>query len=431
MATNPEVKKPQAEQDGWQDYEGGWEDQPTTAKPAPSPTQSPSEQPGLLDRTIPLSSYGNATMYGLQNIGRGLRQFGQAAWEMGKPPQDKAEAASLLLGPIGPATVRTMRGLGQTVKEAADVPAAIRDINQGPDPAGAYADVAARTAGEGAGQAVGALATEGVVRAPYGRIARTTGKVAGDLPVMKTFGKIPEFWEATSPEGQTMAVTREAVKQRNAAWIPMRVPRSAASTSSAIGSMERAVAPEVTVIPEPRATFPGETPNYMASVPREELSPLAMTRKPGAGTQMQQLGKPVIYTPAEAGFPGPRTTTLFGPEGEPIRPVSGGSEPMPQIGESVPETPLGRIPRTRMERLQNPTAPPAAEYDWRMAEKPAQDIGERVRSEKPSLPRERRARVRTPEEDADTAAWKAARDAGDEAGMQKIEEKFARRGRGL
>ena len=55
--------------------------------------------------------------------------------------------------------------------------------------------------------------------------------------------------------------------------------------------------PEVNVVPEPRGEFAGENPNYMASVPRDELNRLAVAAKPGAGTQLQQLGKPIIYIP--------------------------------------------------------------------------------------------------------------------------------------
>ncbi len=62
----------------------------------------------------------------------------------------------------------------------------------------------------------------------------------------------------------------------------------------------------VSLIPEPRELFPGEDPNYMASVPRGKLGKMAVSRKPGAGAQMQQLGQPIIYIPDEADYPGPR-----------------------------------------------------------------------------------------------------------------------------
>jgi hypothetical protein len=61
--------------------------------------------------------------------------------------------------------------------------------------------------------------------------------------------------------------------------------------------------PSPTFIPEPRPEFAGEVPNYMGSVPREELEDLALRRKPGAGKQMQQLGKPIIYIPTGSDLP--------------------------------------------------------------------------------------------------------------------------------
>jgi hypothetical protein len=64
--------------------------------------------------------------------------------------------------------------------------------------------------------------------------------------------------------------------------------------------------PEVNVLPEPRAPFKGENPNYMGSVPRNELNKMAVGRKPGAGRQLQQLGQPIVYIPAEADVPPPR-----------------------------------------------------------------------------------------------------------------------------
>ncbi len=53
----------------------------------------------------------------------------------------------------------------------------------------------------------------------------------------------------------------------------------------------------VQVVPEPRKPFPGEQPGIMQSVPREELPEQAATGKPGAGTQLQNIGKKIIYQP--------------------------------------------------------------------------------------------------------------------------------------
>ena len=73
----------------------------------------------------------------------------------------------------------------------------------------------------------------------------------------------------------------------------------------------------VRTLPEPRTPFEGENPKYMASVPRKNLRSLAAGGKPGAGTQLQQLGEKVIYAPT-AGFPAPREVIRnIGEEPEP------------------------------------------------------------------------------------------------------------------
>lgn len=54
------------------------------------------------------------------------------------------------------------------------------------------------------------------------------------------------------------------------------------------------------VVPEPRPNFAGETEGYMGSVPRETLPDLAMSGKPGAGRQLQQLGEDILYSPRPA-----------------------------------------------------------------------------------------------------------------------------------
>jgi hypothetical protein len=71
--------------------------------------------------------------------------------------------------------------------------------------------------------------------------------------------------------------------------------------------------PGVSVVPEPRAPFEGENPKYMASITRSRLQQLASQGKLGAGTQLQQLGKPLIYVPPE-GYPGPRAAQPLSPE---------------------------------------------------------------------------------------------------------------------
>lgn len=81
--------------------------------------------------------------------------------------------------------------------------------------------------------------------------------------------------------------------------LPNRLTRAQidALNEQKTSTLPRSTVPGVNVIPEPRTPFDEEVPNYMASVPRNDLSKLAKAGKPGAGKQLQQLGKTVIYAP--------------------------------------------------------------------------------------------------------------------------------------
>lgn len=121
-------------------------------------------KPGILDRTIPLTSYGNATLSGLQSIGRGVRGAVQGAAQMFDPRNlSTAEKSGQALGVPYPVT-RAAQAIGGSAGQVPQVAGAIRDINKSPDPAGTYAAVGQETAGQGAGQALVALGTEGLVR---------------------------------------------------------------------------------------------------------------------------------------------------------------------------------------------------------------------------------------------------------------------------
>lgn len=124
------------------------------------------EKPEGIDNVIPLTSYGNAFGSGVQSIVRGFRDTAKGMWDtLGAPPKDKTEAAMFTLG--GPTLVpvyRTLVGAGHSIKEATQIASAVHDINNSSDPAGTYAKVLQETAGQGAAQALTALATEGVIK---------------------------------------------------------------------------------------------------------------------------------------------------------------------------------------------------------------------------------------------------------------------------
>jgi len=196
MPQSPQVG---AVEDGYR-FKGGdpsdqsnWEQaqstaQPSNGKPALSGNGSSA---GLLDRDIPLTSYGNATLSGLQSVGRGLRSAGEGAAKLFAKPTGAAENTAAALGPIGLPAYRMMKGVGDTASQATQLPGAIRDINASPDPLYNYATATQNAAGEGAGQVLMGAATEGLVRGATPYVGREPlppinvkgpGEIAPEMP---------------------------------------------------------------------------------------------------------------------------------------------------------------------------------------------------------------------------------------------------------
>lgn len=122
------------------------------AKP-PADTRSSFERFAEDPNPIQMTSYPQATLYGLRNIAQGAAQAGLGGWNLLKTA---ARAWNDPHADVGNAILPD--------PHAEQVPGAIKDINASPDPLGTYGKVAADTAGQGAGQALAALATEGARR---------------------------------------------------------------------------------------------------------------------------------------------------------------------------------------------------------------------------------------------------------------------------
>lgn len=174
-------------QDKWAQYAekpGGdkwaqFAEKPATTAPAQK------QEPGFLDKEIPNDSYTNATLSGIQSVGRGVRGAVQGIGATLNPQRQPGETAFTQLPPV-----RMAKSLYETAKQIPEIPAAIHDINESPDPIGVYAKAGQETAGQGAGQALTALATEGVTRS----IPKITEPVAsrlyqGALKPSTTLGK--------------------------------------------------------------------------------------------------------------------------------------------------------------------------------------------------------------------------------------------------
>lgn len=106
---------------------------------------------------------------------------------------------------------RIVKGIVETGKQAAQVPGAIHDINQSDDPTGHYLQAAQDTASQGAGQALTAIGTEGIVKsagsvtgAGAETAARTAGKVvrgvAEDIPIVRQATKLGKYAKEAAAE---------------------------------------------------------------------------------------------------------------------------------------------------------------------------------------------------------------------------------------
>lgn len=158
------------------------EQQSNKAAPTPSPQgsnttlssleqleqqQTKTTQPTSDPNEIPETSYGAATWGAVKNLASDtVGAIKGAAGALNPMPQDdKEKDIQQGIGGTGAMLMyRMTKSLGASALQAHDIPAAIHDINQSKDPIGTYAKILQKTASQGAGQAVTALATEGAVK---------------------------------------------------------------------------------------------------------------------------------------------------------------------------------------------------------------------------------------------------------------------------
>lgn len=254
--------QPSAAPAPWEKYSGEASQPESAAKP----------EAGLLDRDIPLTSHTNATLSGLQSVGRGVRGAGEGI-------------LNTILHPID-----TAKSMAELPSQAAQVPAAIHDINQSEDPTGTYAKIGQETAGQGAGQALTALATEGIAKAA-GTIkggdvlakGKAVGKVAGQeaisrVPVVGRIVRRPsigDYVDAIRTKTPEPALPPDGMTPIQRAWVARggklvgheieRYPRVAPSATGTEVPMR--IAPEI--------SFPPEEPTPRIQLGRPKANPRA------------------------------------------------------------------------------------------------------------------------------------------------------------
>ena len=141
---------------------------PSNLSPLEQLTASTAKQTSTQDPSeIPETSYGAATWGAVKGIASDTVDAVKGAANFLKPtPQsDDEQTAYDAAGIGGMFAHRIYSSLKGSAVSPLEIASAIHDINNSKDPVGTYLKVAQKTASQGAGQALTALATEGVVKA--------------------------------------------------------------------------------------------------------------------------------------------------------------------------------------------------------------------------------------------------------------------------
>jgi hypothetical protein len=343
----------------------------------------PKPQPGLLDREIPLTSYGNAALSGLQSIGRGFRDMYRGTVDMLKPPQTTGEAASMILGPAGLLGYRTLRGIGEA---GISEPLEILEAASSPDPVGTFLKAEQGRAGAGAAQALTAAISE----VPAGRMLRagyTLGKdVVKDIPIFRrvTPGKISEAWRATAPVTEpvypgaplpaspTEAQLNQASPYRNVDMLREKIasPEAIAAKEYEVEGLKpehlqkpteeaikagRAARIPVRIKPEPTPLEAAIKEGRAAKIPvrvKPELSPLEIAIKEGRAAKIP-VRSPTPYDVAIREGKAAPISVRVKPEPKPPKPP----KPVDPYAIAIKEGRASKLP-TRIKPVK---APPSAE----------------------------------------------------------------------
>jgi hypothetical protein len=214
----------------------------------------------------PLRSYGDATSYGLSELGGGMWDAAKGIYNtLLRPPSGdeltqaaQSSGSNPALLPLAVQVRRAGQGLGELGKQVLQVPGAIRDLYNSPDPAGTMALTAPRAAGQGAGQALAAAATQ----APLGRLARTLGKTgmdaASDVPIVRhvTPRAIMKNWRATAPPAIEPVPSAPATATTSPVPLAQQIQAQQAPSSVASAVTERPSIAQQIAQPPDTSNFP-------------------------------------------------------------------------------------------------------------------------------------------------------------------------------
>lgn len=271
----------------------------STAQPIAQPDNRSAVRKYAEDpNNIPLSDYSHATEYGLNNLGKGIAQGVVGAYDMAHAVMSQSPEASAM---------QAWDYLSKTAHGAADVPAAVHDINQSPDATNRYLRVAADTSGQAGGQAIDALASEGMARG----VSAATPKVVDAIAEHPAFIKASNAIRNITPKQLAGAATGTAAGVGAAAKGHLAYAPEAATAGAYFGGRAaetflgkaRANAP-IFAKPEPPAVYPGArfpepADAALGRIPVRQSTPLEQSGGMAQGTASRDITPPAqVYRDA-------------------------------------------------------------------------------------------------------------------------------------
>jgi hypothetical protein len=290
---------------------------------------------------VQITDYPHATLSGVQSIGRGLKGAAASTLQLFDPrPKDSQEDTVSALGPEVLPVYRLLRSLGHSAEDATQLSGAVHDINNSPDPTGTYMKAAQETAGQGAGQALAALGTEGLAKAAPAVVdaAKATPAAISEVlnhPVMKALGKT------------TDALTFDRLGKIVDAW--RKVPEELRARSA-----NTPVPPEV-LHDQPSATPEQLNPSLVspARTLPGQISPEVIAPAP-QGTAAQIPPRSGLQLPPAPVYPGAPLPEAIGPEVTQAKGLAEGAKAVPD-----PAAVLAKIPSRAVQQAVSELGPKA------------------------------------------------------------------------
>ena len=210
--------------------------------PAPAANTGEAGRPGTMEEAVRAPGIMAPTIYGLDTVAQGtISALHGAASSLNPKPQDDGEKEALKIAGFGGMLVhRMVKGLAPLMDINQLNPwwhaSAVHDINQSKDPMGTYLKIAQETAAQGAGQALVALAGEGVVKGAGAAKSAVRSSVAPTETITPAGAHIPVRPETAMGKAAWSGAPEETAKLAQTKTSPAIEKAIGGTVGKAVGS---------------------------------------------------------------------------------------------------------------------------------------------------------------------------------------------------